>query len=259
MKLMTEDLLNLSKIAIKAAQEAGRMISDYASQDIKVEHKESGTSLESQVVTEVDLLSQKIILDHIVPTCKIYDLGMLAEESVDDGSRFEKDYFWCIDPLDGTLSFINSQPGYAVSIALVSREGRSLIGVVYDPFTQTLYYAVKGAGAFRNQKPWNWNPTFSEPYKTIDSGGAVMNVCWLLEDNNESSYYLKNPKPKDGGGCLWDYAATACLFEEIGAFVSDAKGNLIDLNRRDSTFMNLKGVLYASNKVIAKKILKAAE
>ena len=55
-----------------------------------------------------------------------YDLALLTEELEDDGSRHVKDYFWCIDPIDGTLPFTQKKPGYGVSIALVARDGASV-------------------------------------------------------------------------------------------------------------------------------------
>jgi myo-inositol-1(or 4)-monophosphatase len=114
--------------------------------------KNGGASLAAQVVTEVDHLSQDIILKTLHPSCLIYDLALLSEESPDDNQRLQKDYFWCIDPLDGTLPFIESVPGYSVSIALVSREGQSMLGVVYDPVTQTLYHAIQGQGLGKTLK-----------------------------------------------------------------------------------------------------------
>ena len=65
-----------------------------------------------------------------------------------------------------------------------------------------------------------------------------------------------SPKAEDGGGSLWDYAASACLFEEAGAVVCDVFGNPLDLNRSDSTFMNHRGALYATDLVLAKHIKK---
>ena len=252
MKLGVNDLQTLCKVAIEAAKPAGEMIQSHAGFEIVVKDKPSGSSRASQIVTEVDLKSQEMILEHIHPTCEKYDLGLLIEESNDDLSRFEKDYFWCIDPLDGTLNFVEQRPGYAVSIALVSREGCSCLGVVYNPLTQTVYSAVKGLGTFRNQKTWDWKPNFNGSYETIDCGGAVMNACWVLE--SAPACFLKKPKIQEGGGCLWDYAATACLFEEAGAVVSDSHGNPLDLNRRDSVFMNQTGVLYASHRAIAEEV-----
>lgn len=254
MTLNGDDLFLLGEIAIKAAKKAGGMIAEHAGYDIVFEKKEIGESLAAQVVTKVDLMSQEIILKHIEPTCKKYDFGLLAEESEDDLSRLEKDYFWCIDPIDGTLPFIESREGYAVSIALVSHAGVPCIGVIYDPLKKILYHAIKGVGAFRNEKVWGWKSEEHEFYETIDRGGAVMNACWVLE--NTPACFYKNPKSQNGGGCLWDYAATACLFETLGAWVSDIYGKPLELNRKDSTYMNHKGVLYASSRGVAKCFLK---
>ena len=99
-------------------------------------------------MTEVDFKSQQIILELIEPTLEKYDLALLSEEKEDDHSRFQKDYFWAIDPLDGTLPFIENMDGFAVSIALVSKAGIPIIGAVFDPTNSTLYHAIKGCGAF---------------------------------------------------------------------------------------------------------------
>jgi 3'-phosphoadenosine 5'-phosphosulfate (PAPS) 3'-phosphatase len=62
---------------------------------------------------------------------------------------------------------------------------------------------------------------------------------------------VKFPKPQQGGGSIWDYAATACLFREAGAAVSDIHGKPLVLNPEDSTFMNHCGVLYCANQAMA--------
>lgn len=248
------DLHTLAEIAISGAKEAGKLISEYTSRSVTVQTK-PGQSQASQVVTEVDIKCQNIILKHISLTCPKYDIALLTEESADDKSRFKKDYFWCVDPLDGTLMFIEERPGYSVSIALVSRSGVPYIGVVYNPMEDTLYHAIKGAGVFKNGSPWNPLAEIKDtPVKAITHGGAVMNACWVLE--NSPACFYKLPKPQEGGGSLWDYAATACIFHELGAHVTDIYGKSLDLNRSESTFMNHKGVLYASNKLIAKKLLR---
>jgi len=286
MQLSQNELLLLSHQAISAAQQAGQLISQYAKKDIIVRNKNTGENLASQVVTEVDLLSQSLILDTLSPSCEHYDLALLSEENTDDRRRLEKDYFWCIDPLDGTLPFIESTPGYAVSIALVSRLGIPMIGVIYDPTTQTLYHAIKNNGAFRNGKPISsmsetkknrftlisdrslkQQPYYKELLKefkniakklglpklhVIAHGGAAMNACWVLENN--PACYFKFPKPQDGGGSLWDFSASACLFHEIGAIACDIHGTALDLNRPDSTFMNHRGIIYTYNQEIMEKI-----
>ncbi len=253
MILTTDQLIELSRNAIAAAREAGRMISEKAGTNVSYEKKSTGASLASQVVTEVDRMSQDIVLRHLLPTCDQYQLGMLAEESEDDGSRFERDYFWCVDPMDGTLPFIESRPGYAVSIGLVARSGEPIIGVVYDPLEHNLYHAAKGIGAFRNEDKWDLVIASDRPAEHIDRGGAVMNACWVLEHGG--GYFYKKPKKQNGGGCLWDYAATACLFEVMGAWVSDMYGNPLELNRQESTYMNHRGIMFASHADAARPLL----
>ncbi|MBZ0166842.1 MAG: inositol monophosphatase [Candidatus Omnitrophica bacterium] len=251
MQLTKTDLAALSRIAIEAATQAGALIRGYTGKDVTVSKKATGSNYTAQVVTEVDLKSQELILKHIAPTCARYDLGLLCEEGADDLSRLRKDYFWCIDPLDGTLQFVEGRPGYAVSIALVSRDGRPQLGVVYDPVKETLYHALKDGGAFRNNREWRLKVDPGAATASIKDGGAVMNGCWVLE--RTAACFGKKPKPEQGGGCLWDYAAIACLFEQMGAWVSDSFGQPLELNRRDSLFMNHKGVLFASSQHIARE------
>lgn len=268
-----------------AAQQAGALISSYTNRSVTVQHKASGSSLASQVLTEVDELSQKIILNTLHPTLVQFNLGLLAEESEDNRSRFEKDYFWCIDPLDGTLSFIKQTPGYSVSIALVSRAGEPVIGVIYDPVRRTIYDATQHQGARRNGKSWRPSATDKSlsmiadrsfpdsPHyhevraglkciaaqagwpgvETVMHGGAAMNACWVLE--NAPACYFKFPKPQNGGGSLWDFAAAACIFNESGAVATDIFGQPLDLNRADSTFMNHRGTLFASDQALAQQII----
>lgn len=286
MKLDNNDFVFLCQQAITAARQAGRVISSMSDQPVEVEAKKGGASLASQVVTQVDRLAQEAILEILLPTCQRFDLALLTEETPDDLQRLEKDYFWCIDPLDGTLSFIESTLGYAVSIALVARDGTSYIGVVFDPIEQTLYHAIKGGGAFKNNTQWLsqskpnqpltviFDPSFKlhehystiltklkklavdigyQGFKSILYGGAVMNACLVLE--NEPACYFKLPKTEKGGGCLWDYAATVCIFHEMGAIASDMYGKAIELNRSDSSFLNHKGVLFATDRQIARNLI----
>lgn len=287
MILSKEDLLVLSQTAIRAAKQAGKLIAEYADRELTVNTKVGGDSYGSQVVTEVDLMSQEIILKNLLPTCERYDLALLAEESADNLSRLEKDYFWCIDPIDGTLPFIESTPGYSVSIALVSKLGVPQIGVIFDPRENILYHSVKDVGVFRNEQPWNLDShsdlagkTFTfysdrsfldgelfekcvvklkaiagelgcSNFKVITHGAAALNACWVLD--HAPACYFKFPKKEEGGGSLWDFAASACIFNEIGAVAGDIHGMPLDLNRMDSTFMNHRGVLYASDHQIAEK------
>ena len=281
MKLSDDELAKLADLAIDAATLAGEMIARSRPREIK--HKSDRGSMASQVVTEVDRRSEALILERLKPTFERFELGLLTEEQPDDGGRFDADYFWCIDPIDGTLPFIEGTPGYAVSIGLVCRDGTPAIGVVYDPVGETVYHAIASAGAFRDGHPWI-PPSNSESLSLftdrsflcsegreqitrmleevardigltglrIDANaGAVMNACKVL--TNPFACYLKLPKA-DGGGSLWDYAATACLFKEAGAVATDVYGKNFELNRGDSTLMCHRGILFATNESLARKI-----
>lgn len=288
MKLNQEQLELLAECAVAAAYQAGHFIERKSKEDIVVERKSGGESEASQVVTEVDRMAQDIILDSLKPTFDIFDLGLLTEESEDAGSRLVKDYFWCIDPLDGTLAFIRSSHGFSVSIALVSRSGEPEIGVIYDPTEKILYKGIKGSGATRNGNPFlvvtnpDSNtfsfindisfydfPRFDEidegckdfvdrlqlgEYKQVKHGGGALNACWTAE--NAPACYFKYPRPNKGGGSLWDFSASACILKEAGAIVTDIHGNALDLNRPDSTFMNHRGILFASGQAVADEIMK---
>ena len=159
MHLSKQDLDDLLQCAVAAARAAGAFIQSSAASGIEVQHKSGGSNIAAQVVTEVDLRADAMITEALLPTCARYDLALLTEEGTDDRARLEKDAFWSVDPLDGTLAFIESRPGYSVSIGLVARDGTPLIGVVYNPVTDILYSAVQGQGAQRQGSPWRPSTT----------------------------------------------------------------------------------------------------
>ena len=274
------DIAQLTNTAIKAARSAGIVIQQYINGTVLVEKKKVGTSLASQVVTEVDRACETAIMAHLFPTCSQYNLAILSEETEDNGSRFKEDFFWCVDPMDGTLPFINKQPGFSVSIALVAKDGTPCIGVVFDPSTDTLYYASQGNGAFKNGKPWiikSQNDHFTyvtdrkledtprkieiasllnekveqlnlNGVKEIAGAGAVLNAILVLE--NGPACMIKFPKKENGGGSIWDFAATACIYQELGLPAINFNGGKLDLNKKDGTFMNQEGIYYANLKTI---------
>lgn len=283
--LTQSHLQSLTQEAVHAAREAGQIINTHRGTAIEVQHKVGGSSQAAQVVTEVDHKAQAAIVKHLEPLCTEFDLALLTEESPDDQQRQQQPAFWSIDPMDGTLNFIQGQAGFSVSIALVAQDGTPLLGVVFDPVKKDLYQATRQGGAFKNgealvvpavnpQHPLvlrtdisfqsdpllpltqlglekiaaqlGWNGV-EVRYRT----GAVLNACEILEQPNLC--YFKFPKPK--GGSLWDYAATACLYQEAHAVACDIYGQPMQLNRPDSTFMNHRGILYAASTELAQRIL----
>jgi fructose-1,6-bisphosphatase/inositol monophosphatase family enzyme len=167
-----------------------------AASNIVSQNKSAGDTLASQVVTSVDMACQKVILKALHDSIKTFDLGLLTEELSDDGGRFKKAYFWCVDPLDGTLSFISNQPGYAISIALISRKGEVCVGVVFDPINNHLYSSVIGEGVKKNRAPWylgkqgvgkdkNINlSTYQPPISRIENSLIVCNDRSFIEHKN---------------------------------------------------------------------------
>ncbi|TLX78387.1 inositol monophosphatase [Labilibacter sediminis] len=288
MQLSQQDLHHLTQEAIKAAKKAGEYISSYTSKHLKVNYKPStsdesdkvlgGSSLASRVFTEVDIKSQEIILESLSASIHQYDLALLTEEQVDDKSRLNKDYFWCIDPLDGTLPFTEGREGYSVSIALVSQQGIPHIGVIYDPVKKNIYYCLKSGGVYKNDQEFNISdknqhftlitdrsftkePDFTQVHNEIEAyalnkglkniqhintGGAAMNAIWVLE--NSPACYFKFPKTKQGGGSIWDFAATTAIFNELKLPAYNIFGKPLDLNNPGTTFMNQQGVLFATDK-----------
>lgn len=284
MRLDERDLEELRSLAARAACEAGALIETLARTDVAVERKEAGDSLASQVVTEVDRRAEARVLSVLAPSRERFNLGILSEERGDDGSRFESSAFWCIDPLDGTLPFVEGVEGYSVSIALVSRAGVPLVGVVYDPRNRVLFEAIKGSGAridgsnFRISASWLASDSVSV-FSDRSSGtvanhqkvlqrlgakfaqggvsnrvgfGAALNACSILREG--LGCYFKLPKEKSGGGSVWDFAAAACIVSEAGGCVSDMRGNPLSLNPKDSLLMNEKGVLFATDSTLVKCI-----
>ena len=289
MPLSIQDLDELRQAACAAAREAGTFIQASAVKGIKVQHKNGGSNIASQVVTEVDLRADALIREALQPTCTRYDLALLTEETTDDKARLQKHAFWSVDPLDGTLAFIESRPGYSVSIGLVARDGTPLIGVVYNPVTDILYSAGRGQGAQRQGEPWQPSTSAQEGRRftlvfdrgfdqrdyyaqvsaalnalagrhglegvqTVEGYGAAMNAMQVLE--NPPGCYFKFPKPQQGGGSLWDFAASAAIFNACGAVACDFYGQPLALNRADSTFMNHRGVLFASESTLVAEMQK---
>lgn len=280
----------LCAVAIEAARAAGQAIQRVDRDSIARRFKDAGTTPASQLVTDVDIRSEAIIRETLEVTTRKWDITFIGEESIEDNQagRFETSCFWCVDPLDGTLPFAEGRDGYAVSIALVDRSGLPLIGVVYDPVEDSVLSAVKGQGAKRDGAAFATRVSTSSSLQVyadasfaadvargpvlealercarlaglaaVDihyGSGAVKNACQVLD--HPSACYLKLPKSEDGGGSLWDFAATAGIAVEAGGWASNVQGLPLDLNRRDSTFMNHQGVLYASNPDIAGYLIES--
>ncbi len=221
----------------RVAVEAGALLKNFLGRVTQITHKGR-----TDLVTEADLQSEKLILDSL----ERHFPGdiVLTEESGQHGTSSKR--LWLIDPLDGTINFAHELPFFAVSIAL-QVQGRTVLGVVYNPCTQEFFEAAKGSGAFLNQKPIR----VSKTDKLIDSllatgfpytiaqnpeevmkrlnhlivrgqsvrrtGSAAMDLCYLAA-GRFAGYWEQDLKP-------WDTAAGALIVEEAGGRVTDFEGN----------------------------------
>jgi len=137
---LTDHLLT----ALLASREAGLAILKIYKQDFDVSYKEDQSPL-----TLADQRSHDIIVDHLTdPFGK--SLPILSEEG--KGVPFEErrawEYFWLIDPLDGTKEFIKRNGEFTVNIALIYQH-RPVLGVIYAPVNNVFYFASEGFGSYR--------------------------------------------------------------------------------------------------------------
>lgn len=231
------------EVAKEAARAAGQIILDIYHQDYTIEMKSNETP-----VTKADLEANAVIVAMIKQ--HFPNDALLSEESGDHLDRLHNRRCWIIDPLDGTKEFIKKNDEFAVNIAL-SFDNRIVLGVVYAPVFDELYYATEGDGAF---------------LETVDSvSGEIMRRATRVSDRRESLKVLKsrsheNPryaailknheerilKTKNVGssykGCLiakgdydvyysfgttsvWDVAPLEVILKESGGFMAQGDGS----------------------------------
>ncbi|MGM0594563.1 MAG: inositol-1-monophosphatase [Pseudomonadota bacterium] len=227
-------------IAVRAARQAGNVI---ARSFPHVDSLSVDTKQRNDFVSDVDRLAEQEI---ITTLRKAYpDHAILAEES-GASSKGNDDYEWVIDPLDGTTNFLHGFPQFAVSIALRYR-GRLDQAVVYDPISQDLYTASRGAGAQLNGRRIRVTNR-----KTLE--GALLGTGFPFKDQELLDTYLATFKAlfrdtagirRPGSAALdlayvaagrldgfwefalnpWDMAAGALLVQEAGGKVGDFAGD----------------------------------
>ncbi|MEM9680607.1 MAG: 3'(2'),5'-bisphosphate nucleotidase CysQ, partial [Bacteroidota bacterium] len=170
------------------------------------------------------------------------EIPILSEEGRDipfeERARWE--YFWMVDPLDGTKEFIKKNDEFTVNISLIHKE-RSVLGVVYPPVLGDLYWAVKGGGAFRqfdgqlsklntSKKKLNEEnlrvvasrshlSEETEAYISKLRGSSIVSkgssLKFLLIASGEADVY-----PRFGPTMEWDTAASQIIVEEAGGTVT---------------------------------------
>jgi 3'(2'), 5'-bisphosphate nucleotidase len=140
------------RVGVELARRAGETALRFYGGPLRVEHKDEF----NEPVTQADRAANELIVTALREEFPAD--GILAEESVDTEARLGRERVWMVDPVDGTKGFIAGTGDFAVQIGLAVA-GRSVLGVLYAPATDVLYWAARGHGA------WVLRPT-SEAGKT---------------------------------------------------------------------------------------------
>jgi len=131
----------LLKIAINASIEGGYSIMDVYGSNFQVEKKDDKSPL-----TLADKNCNKVIEKHLLKT----NIPILSEEGseISFSERRNWEYFWLVDPLDGTKEFIKRNGEFTVNIAMI-HNGEPIIGVIYVPVKEELYFGMNGLGSYK--------------------------------------------------------------------------------------------------------------
>lgn len=243
-KSMTSpDLFRFLDIATEAALAAGSILSDLWGKLESIEEKGQSGNL----VTEADKKAEQTILE--ILNRHFPEHSFLAEESGLSGQN-QANYLWAIDPLDGTTNFAHGYPISCVSIGLLI-QGIPSVGVVYNPFRQELFRAVKGQGATLNRRPIHVSQTTLLAQSLLVSGFA-----YDRRETNDTNYpefcyltHLTQGVRRSGSAAIditevacgrldgywergikpWDVVAGIVILEEAGGTVTAYEGTPLQM------------------------------
>jgi len=228
-KINTQDVVALAK-------KAGQAIMEIYQKDFDIEFKADESPL-----TEADKAAHNIIEQGLkeLDSKNNTAIPLLSEEGKDIpySTRKNWEYFWMVDPVDGTKEFIKKNGEFTVNIALI-HQGVPVLGVVYAPALNQMYWAKQGEGAFKDGDKLPLKPaeqrqtykvvasrshmsdetkTFIDEIETPKSKeliaiGSSLKICLVAE--GEADIY-----PRLGPTMEWDTAAAHAVVLEAGANV----------------------------------------
>ena len=203
---------------------------------------ETRTKQDRSPVTTADLEVNRILHEELLGLFP--DDGWLSEETADTPQRLEKKRVWIIDPIDGTKYFMRGIPQYTISIALTETSG-PLAAVVYNPASQELFSAVRGSGAWLNDRPIRVNdPHAARPVILVSPPAWERGRFEVLNDVAECrpmgsiAYTLALVAAGQADGAFnvdrlneWDIAGGVLLIEEAGGKAVDRAGRTLLFNK----------------------------
>ncbi len=218
--------------ALEAAREAGKEIMDVYQRDFQVDYKSDKSPL-----TEADLRADGKIIDILSSAFPSYPI--LTEETVDDFQANEHSWCWIVDPVDGTKEFIKKNDEFTVNIAL-TYEKIIVLGVVYAPVFDEMYFAVDGHGAYLqlgNQEPEQiWVSDRVDQLRVLQSRSHQSKRCQDYVDRNLDRIETVTAMGSSLKGCriakgdyevyyncgrtmIWDTAAMEVIITEAGGIL----------------------------------------
>jgi len=247
------------EVAEQTAREAGEVLLENLGKVKEIEFK-----AKNSLVTEVDKLSEEIIINNIKRNFPSHDV--FAEESGRDSEI--SDYLWLIDPIDGTTNYAHAYPFFSISIAL-EIEGAVKVGLVYDPVKDEMFTAEEGKGAYLNGNPIKVSKSHAIEHSHVCTG-FMHEIEWMVEANiKHFGNFIRRARAvrRDGSAALdlcyaacgrfdgfwelglnpWDTAAAVLVLKEAGGQVTTFSG--------DEYSIYLKEIL-ASNSIIHDQMME---
>jgi fructose-1,6-bisphosphatase/inositol monophosphatase family enzyme len=252
-----EDFTTYLEFAKDMAYDAGKVMKKYFASDNGADYK-----FDQTIVTKADKEINSLLIDRVKEK---YPTHCVDGEEEQFG---KSDYVWVCDPVDGTAMYARHIPVAVFSLALVI-EGAPIVGVVYDVFTDNLYSAVKGEGAYKNDKKIEVSNILLDDMKSVANVdmfkdaeynlydsikeigsrtycvglGSIARACMCVAEGSFTFAIFPGTKHKN---C--DIAAAKVIVEEAGGKVTDLFGNEQRYDR------DLKGAII-SNSVVHDDIL----
>ena len=241
-----------------AARKAGKKVMDHYLGKTIISYKGK-----NDPVTSADLASQEILIKEL----NKFGYGFLSEELTDDKKRLGEKKVWIIDPLDGTLDFIQKTGEFTILVALVEN-GEPVLGIIYEPVKDVMYFAAKNGGSFvehgdKSKKIVVTDENIIENIKLLVSRNHMGDIEKKFADKENiknifksGSAGLKMGLISEGEGDLyicsynktkeWDICAGDIILREAGGILTDMDGKTFSYNREN--VINENGYIASNNK-----------
>jgi myo-inositol-1(or 4)-monophosphatase len=227
------------EVALEAAREAGVVLLAEHSRPQKISYKG-----DVDLVTETDKRSEAIVVGRL--RREFPDHRIVAEEG-SGGSAGASRYEWHVDPLDGTTNFAHGYPCFAVSIALLE-DGQPLVGVVFNPVSDELFSAARGAGAFLNEKPIHVSKMEKLATSLVSTGFPTHNRAANLNIHYYWQLTLRSHGVRRDGSAALDLCSVACgrfdAFWEFGLHSWDTAAGILMIAEAGGKVTDLRGGAY---------------